>query len=130
MPKFIFNSVVKKIEKNSRILIMGLTFKENVKDIRNSKSAILEYLFKKKGYKVDVYDPNADKQQAFKEYAIKLVKPKKKYQCIIVTVGHKEFTKMPLKRIINLCDNNSNLIDIKNIWEKHKFPPNILYWSL
>ena len=56
---------------------MGLTFKENVKDIRNSKSAVLEKLFRKKGYSVDVYDPVADKKLAMSEYKINLVIPKK-----------------------------------------------------
>ena len=51
MPEFIFKNAIKKIKKNSRVLILGLTFKENVKDIRNSKSAILQKLFRNKGYK-------------------------------------------------------------------------------
>ena len=120
----------KKIKKSSRILILGLTFKENVKDIRNSKSAILEKLFRNKGYDVEVYDPLADKKLAFIEYGIKLRVPKKKYQCIIVTVAHKEFLKMSSEKIIELFENPSLLIDIKNIWEKNKFPSYISKWSL
>ena len=130
MPKFIFNNAIKHIKKKSRILILGLTFKENVSDIRNSKSATLEKLFKNGGYNVEVYDPLADKKLAFSEYNIKLKIPKKKYHCIIVTVAHKEFLKMSAKKIIDLFENPSLLIDIKNIWNKNKLPPYISQWSL
>ncbi len=130
MPEFIFKNAVKKIEKKSKVLILGLTFKENVKDIRNSKSAVLENLFHKKGYSVDVYDPLADKKQALKEYKIKLVVPNKKYTCVIITVGHKEFLKMSSKKIISLFAKPSLLIDIKNIWNEKKFPDYVSKWSL
>ena len=130
MPEFIFKNAVKKIEKKSKVLILGLTFKENVKDIRNSKSAVLENLFHKKGYSVDVYDPLADKKQALKEYKIKLVVPNKKYTCVIITVGHKEFLKMSSKKIISLFAKQSLLIDIKNIWNEKKLPDYISKWSL
>ena len=122
MPEFIFKNAVKTIEKKSKVLILGLTFKENVKDIRNSKSAVLENLFHKKGYSVDVYDPLADKKQALKEYGIKLVVPNKKYSCVIITVGHKEFLKMSFKKkIIAFFARPSLLIDIKNIWDEKNF---------
>ena len=130
MPKFIFNNAIKKIKKKSRILILGLTFKENVNDIRNSKSAILEKLFKNRGYNVEVYDPLADKKLALSEYDIKLKIPQKKYHCIIVTVAHKQFLKMSAKKIIDLFENPSLLIDIKNIWNKNKLPAYISKWSL
>lgn len=130
MPEFIFNNAVKKIKKKSRVLILGLTFKENVKDIRNSKSATLESLFSKNGYSVDVFDPVADKKQAIEEYKIKLVVPKKKYSCIIIAVGHKEFLKMSSNKIISFFEKPSLLIDIKNIWDRKKLPNYISRWSL
>ncbi|MDC3024318.1 nucleotide sugar dehydrogenase [Alphaproteobacteria bacterium] len=130
MPEFIFKNATKKIKKKSRVLLMGLTFKENVKDIRNSKSAVLEKLFRNNGYSVDVYDPVADKKQSMSEYKINLVMPKKKYDCIILTVGHNEFSKMSSDKIINLFANPGLLIDIKNIWKIKKLPNFINRWSL
>ena len=130
MPEFIFKIANKKIKKKSNVLILGLTFKENVKDIRNSKSAVLEKLFRKSGYIVDVFDPLAEKKQAMKEYKINLIAPKKKYSCIIVTVGHKEFIKMSSKKIISFFAAPSLLIDIKNIWGTKKFPEYVSKWSL
>ena len=130
MPDFIFKNAIKKIKKKSNVLILGLTFKENVKDIRNSKSAVLEKLFRKSGYRVDVCDPLAEKKQAMKEYKINLIDPKKKYSCIIVSVGHKEFIKMSSKKIISFFDNPCILIDIKNIWGTKKLPEYVFKWSL
>ena len=112
------------------LLNLGLTFKENVQDIRNSKSASLEKLFKEKGYQVEVYDPLANKKLAFIEYKIKLKSPQKKYHCVIVSVAHKEFFKMSEKKIVSLFENPGLLIDIKNVWDKIKLPNYISKWSL
>ncbi|MEC8100066.1 MAG: nucleotide sugar dehydrogenase [Pseudomonadota bacterium] len=130
LPKFIFYQVIERIKKKSRVLILGLTFKENVSDIRNSKSATLQKLFKQNGYKVEVFDPLADKKESFIEYNIKLSFPKKKYDCIILAVAHKEFLMMKQSKIIALFNNPSLLIDVKNIWNKKKLPEYVKKWSL
>ncbi|MBF97005.1 MAG: hypothetical protein CMJ13_07275 [Pelagibacterales bacterium] len=130
MPKFIFNQAIKSLNKTSKVLILGLTFKENVKDIRNSKSAKLQNLFINSGYNVEVFDPLAEKKQALSEYGIKLIIPKKKYHCVIVTVAHKQFLKMSSKKIISLFANPGILIDVKNIWHKNNLPSYISKWSL
>ena len=131
MPDFIYRNVIKKISIKSKILILGLTFKENVKDIRNSKSAQLETFFTNKGYYVDVYDPLADKKQALIEYGIKLKTTlNKKYHCVIVTVAHTEFKKFTLVKITRLFSRPCFLVDIKNIWDKYKLPSYISKWSL
>ena len=130
MPSYICKIIKKYIENNSKILMLGLTFKENVKDIRNSKSATLAYLFADNGYAVEVYDPVADKKQAFLEYGIRLKAPRKKYNCIIVSVAHREFLKMSEKKIVELFKNPSLLINIKNIWNEIKLPNYISKWSL
>ena len=130
MPKFIYKHATKHLKKNSRILILGLTFKENVKDIRNSKSATLAKLFADNGYDVEVYDPVADKRLAFIEYGIRLKVPRKKYDCIIVSVAHREYMKMSERKIVELFKNPSLLINIKNIWNEIKLPNYISKWSL
>ncbi len=130
MPHFLFKNIIKQIKIKSRILILGLTFKENVNDIRNSKSAILAKLFLSKGYKLDVCDPLADKKEALKEYGIRLVSPKSKYDCVIVTVAHNDFLKMSKLNFISLFSKPSLLIDIKNIWLRKNLPSYVLRWSL
>lgn len=87
--------------KKSKILIMGVTFKENCPDIRNSKAFDLIKFFVSRGIHVDAYDPNADSKNVFEAYDIKMLKSisKKgfeKYQGIIFTVAHNEFKKYQL----------------------------------
>ena len=72
----------------------------------------------------------ADKRQAYLEYGIKLKVPKKKYDCIIVSVAHREYMKMSERKIVELFKNPSLLINIKNIWNEIKLPNFISKWSL
>jgi UDP-N-acetyl-D-galactosamine dehydrogenase len=100
--------------KNARILVMGVTFKENCPDTRNSKSFNLISFFKSSGMKVDAYDPFADPATVLDDYNIKILNDPKlinfnHYQGIIFTVAHDEF------RNLNLALNESRVIyDVKS----------------
>ena len=61
------------VTKGAKILIMGLAFKENCPDIRNSRIIDLVKEFKESGYHVDVYDPWVDKSEAMEQFNIKLI---------------------------------------------------------
>ncbi len=106
---------------NSKILLMGFTFKENCSDIRNTKVYDLyKFLISKKS-RVDIFDPWVDKVEAYNNYKIKLIKKIRKhnYDTIVFTVPHKQFTKLT-KRTINSYLKKSNLvIDLKNIFPKN-----------
>ena len=88
---YLLKDVSTKIKKNSRILLLGLSFKEDIGDIRNSKSIDLLKKFKKKKFLIDCYDPRVDQEELKKEYNVLMKKPKGKYNCIIVAVSHKDF---------------------------------------
>ena len=113
----------KKIKiKGSKILIMGLTFKENCPDIRNSgiQSVIAE--LKKFDCSMDLYDPWADKKEVKKEFS---VYPNSKlshntYDGIIIAVAHKIFKDMGIKIISNLCKKNCVIYDLKYLFPKDK----------
>ncbi|MDW8258177.1 MAG: nucleotide sugar dehydrogenase, partial [Gammaproteobacteria bacterium] len=79
--------------RDSRILVLGLTFKENCPDTRNSKVADLVRELKSQGAQVDVYDPWADKADAWHEYRIRLIpRPKERhYDAVVAAVAHDEF---------------------------------------
>jgi len=106
MGMFVANKVIKlMIQKGHKIqgsnaLILGITFKENCPDIRNSKvidiySELLQF-----GLKVDVYDPHANKLEVTEEYNINLVADiNKKYDCVILAVSHKEFLEIDFSAI-------------------------------
>ena len=101
--------------KGANILIMGLTFKENCPDIRNSKVVDLVRLFEGLDCFVDVYDPWVDKIKAQKEYNITpIIEPENgKYEAIIITVAHDEFKKLNLSQITKFGKKIYVLYDVK-----------------
>ena len=120
MGKFVADTVIKmmikrKIHvKNSSVLIMGLTFKENCPDIRNTK--VVDVISELKSYEanVDVWDPWVESPVA-DLYGINLVKniDKSKYDAIIITVAHDQFKKMSADEIRSYGKDNHVLYDVK-----------------
>jgi UDP-N-acetyl-D-galactosamine dehydrogenase len=100
---------------DANVLIMGLTFKENCSDIRNTRVVDLVEGFKAFNLNVDVYDPWANKEEAINEYDIKLTDQpvKGKYDAIILAVAHNEFKKLSSEQIRNFGKENNVIYDIK-----------------
>jgi UDP-N-acetyl-D-galactosamine dehydrogenase len=105
---------------DSNILILGLTFKENCNDLRNTKVADMIAEFESYGTNVDVYDPWADPKEANKEYGLKLVSNPKNnhYQVIVLAVAHKEFKQLGAEKIRQFGTENSILYDVKHLLPK------------
>ena len=102
--------------KKCRILILGITFKENCSDIRNSRVINLYNHFKKLNNNIDVYDPYADKNEVYQFSGIKLIdKIIKKYEVVILAVAHDQFLEIDYKNILN---ENYVLYDVKSILPK------------
>ncbi len=129
MGKFIANKTIKKMIqsnipiKNSKILIMGLTFKENCPDLRNSKVIDVIQELREYGIEVIVTDPLADKKEAINEYGIELIEFEKvsNVQAIIVAVAHKEYQTIELnyfKKFYQESIDKPVLIDVKGIYDK------------
>ena len=124
MPKFYANLIKTKINTNSKknkILILGATFKENCKDLRNSKVFELYKELKKKGFKTDLYDPMFNfKQELINKNKIINSKPKLGYyNLIVLAVAHKKFKKMGLKKIMKWGKKECKFFDIKNFLVKN-----------
>lgn len=114
---------------NSRVLVMGITFKEDVADLRNSRVADLVNELKSYGIKVDIVDPFADKHELKEEYGFDLCeKPTGKYDAIVVAVSHKEYFELSEEYFENLSNENGILVDVKGIFRKRKH--HLTYWSL
>ena len=135
MGSYVAKQAVKKIiaaNKNvlsSRVLVMGITFKEDVADLRNSRVADLVNEFKSYGIKVDIVDPFADKHELKEEYGFDLCdKPTGKYDAVVVAVSHKEYKDLPEEYFENLSNENGILVDVKGIFRKRKH--RLTYWSL
>ena len=111
----------KKIKINkAKILIMGLTFKENCADIRNSGVQNVIKKLKSFNCKLDLYDPWVDNDEIKETYDIfpnsKLYQ--NTYDGIIIAVAHKKFKEMGLKAITNLCKKNHIIYDLKYLFKK------------
>jgi UDP-N-acetyl-D-galactosamine dehydrogenase len=105
---------------NSKILIMGLTFKENCADTRNSGIKKVISQLRKFGCSLDLYDPWVDHKEVEKEHGIipKLKLIKKTYDVALIAVAHDKFKALGLKYISNLCKKNHILYDLKNLFPK------------
>ena len=103
----------------SNILIMGLTFKENCPDLRNTRVIDLVAEFQGSSCNVDVYDPWVNKEEAKREYGITPVDAPQAghYDAILLAVAHNEFTQMGVKVIRAFGKSNHVLFDIKYILE-------------
>ena len=101
----------------SRVLILGLTFKENCPDIRNTKVVDIKRELESYGVTVDVHDPWVDHDEAQQEYAIDLVKAPEKgaYDGVIIAVAHDEFRALGAKGMRAFGKKVSVLYDIKYV---------------
>ncbi len=114
---------------DSRILVMGATFKEDVSDIRNSKVIDVVKEIESFSCKVEIVDPHADPEEYKHEYGHDLVAaPTGKYDAIIVAVNHKDYVAMTENDFKNLLTDKGILVDIKGIY-RNKIK-DIDYWSL
>ncbi|MBP8993226.1 MAG: nucleotide sugar dehydrogenase, partial [Bacteroidales bacterium] len=113
----------------AKILLMGITFKENVSDIRNSRVIDIIEELQKYNITVDVVDAFAKPKEVKHEYNVDMIKePKGKYTAVIVAVNHKPYLNLEEKDFANLLVDNGVLIDIKGIY-RNKIK-NLTYWSL
>jgi len=106
----------------SRILVLGLTFKENCPDLRNSKVADVVRELKAYGASVDVVDPWASRVEAKHEYGITPIRTPKRgqYDAIVAAVAHDEFKEMGVEAVRRLGRRNHVLYDIKYVFPKGK----------
>ena len=143
MGRFVADAAIKKMievgqaPKNSKVVILGLTFKENCPDTRNSKVDDIIKRFNEYGIKPIVVDPWANERDAIREYGVKLTKLEdvKEADCVIVAVAHNEFKVLGLDSIKSLFkrgdDREKVLVDVKGIYKKSDLDNSgIEYWRL
>jgi UDP-N-acetyl-D-galactosamine dehydrogenase len=120
----IANTVIKLMAKNDhpihkgKVLVLGITFKENCPDIRNSRVVDVVRELQSFGTDVDIYDPQADAEEVRHEYGLSLIdKPSKKYHAVVLTVSHEEFRTLDLD---GLTERNAVVYDVKGFLDKSK----------
>ncbi|MBI4837665.1 MAG: nucleotide sugar dehydrogenase [Nitrospirae bacterium] len=120
--------------KKSKILILGLTFKENLRDTRNTRVIDIYNELRDYGVKVFIHDPHAIKEEVLEEYGLSLIdrpESKKPFDGIILAVRHNEYCNHTLGYFKKLCNSKSVLIDIKSVFKKEMaVKAGFNYWRL
>ncbi len=140
MGKFVAEQTIKLLSQLSRpanqltVGVLGLTFKENVPDLRNSKVPDIINELREYGVNVLVHDPMAEREEAVAEYGIHLVdwKELKDLDGLILAVAHRDYARMNLEDLLKPLRslNNGVLIDVKSMLELGKVPGSLKYWRL
>jgi len=126
MVKFIGKQINKKTKKKANILFLGLTFKEDVPDLRNSKSLDLISYLKKQKHEIMFYDPFIQKFKGFKNFSLPETK-KPIFDSIVLSVPHSQILKELKKKILPLLKPEGMFFDIKGKFRRHSLKN---YWSL
>lgn len=140
MGKFVAEQTMKLLSQLSRpanelrVGVLGLTFKENVPDLRNSKVPDIIHELHEYGVQVLVHDPIAEEDEALAEYGIHLVEwdQLKDLDGLIVAVAHKRFSDLNLQNLLRplRSRNQGVLIDVKSIFDPVQIPSSLKYWRL
>ena len=124
MPLYVAGEIVKLMTRNrihvngSRVLVLGITFKENCPDIRNSKVVDVVRELQKYGAQIDIHDPWADPDDCRHEYGLRLTRSLQRngYDAAIVAVAHRQFREFGAAQVRKLCRRNHIIYDIKHVF--------------
>jgi UDP-N-acetyl-D-galactosamine dehydrogenase len=118
--------------KRARVGILGLTFKEDVNDLRNSKVPDIMKELSAFGIDAVIHDPHADAAEAMHEYGIKMTKWEdiRNLDGLIVAVGHKAYRDMGQEKLLSLVRHGGVVIDAKSMLKPADMDRGIKYWSL
>jgi UDP-N-acetyl-D-galactosamine dehydrogenase len=100
--------------KGADVLVLGITFKENCPDVRNTKVVDVVSSLEDFGVNIVIFDPWADEEEVFNEYEVKSIKavPTKKFDAVILAVAHEEFKEIDF---VKIRKENSVVYDVKNV---------------
>lgn len=113
---------------NTRALVMGITFKEDVSDIRNSKVADVVKSLQEFSIKVDIVDPHADAEEVKHEYNLEMAAQSSgSYDAVIVAVSHKEYKALNMDYFKGIMGEQAILVDLKSLYRP---TDGVTYWSL
>ena len=117
----------------ARILMLGLTFKENVPDLRNSRVIDIVTALKERGFVVDVHDACADADEAERIYGLRprpCLDGASGYQCVIGAVPHAPYKAFTADDFARLLDADGLVADVKGMWRHTTLPAGLRRWQL
>jgi UDP-N-acetyl-D-galactosamine dehydrogenase len=118
--------------KNARVGILGLTFKEDCNDLRNSKVPDIVRELREFGIEALVHDPRGSAAEAKHEYGLTMNKldDYRNLDGLIAAVSHKEYVQLGQPKLLSMVRDRGVFIDVKSVFSPHKMDRGIQYWSL
>jgi UDP-N-acetyl-D-galactosamine dehydrogenase len=114
-----------------RALVLGLTFKENVPDLRNSRSFDLVRRLQWLGYDVEVADPVAPAEEIEREHGLQVCEPDgRSYDLVVGAVAHRAYRELADERLSALVAPGGTLADLKGMWRERRLDPSLDRWTL
>jgi UDP-N-acetyl-D-galactosamine dehydrogenase len=114
-----------------RALVLGLTFKENVPDLRNSRSFDLVRRLQWLGYDVEVADPIAPAEEIEREHGLQVCEPDgRSYDLVVGAVAHRAYRELADERLSALVAPGGTLADLKGMWRERRLDPSLDRWTL
>ena len=132
MGTFIADCIADRLSEPCRVLILGLTFKENVSDLRNSKVIDLIRRLEAREHTVDVHDSMAEPEEALQQYGVKLLPDLSGsgYGAIVGAVPHDAYCKLDADTLARLVQDGGLVADIKGLWRDLTISKGLRYWLL
>jgi len=131
MGGWIADALHERRKKAGKALVLGLTFKENVPDLRNSRTVDVVKRLQWLGHQVAVADPLADPDEVKREYGLSLTELNgERYDLVIGAVPHRDYRELTDERIEAMIAPAGTLADLKDMWRGRTFDPGIDRWSL
>lgn len=120
-------------QRPARILVLGLTFKEDVPDLRNSKVVDLVRRLREFGHHIDIHDPIACPLEAKQEHNLDIIESLDiagGYDAIVAAVAHSSYRNAALATFCALLNEGGLVADLKGIWRKQDKPEGVAFWTL
>lgn len=132
MGAWIADQIHERIASGARVLVLGLTFKENVPDLRNSRVIDVVRRLEWLRHEVVIHDPLADAAEARHEYGVELAGDalSGSYDVVIGAVSHSDYAAMPADRLAALLKPDGLLADLKGMWRDVATPESVRRWTL
>jgi UDP-N-acetyl-D-galactosamine dehydrogenase len=133
MGAFIAERVDSQVPRQSRILVLGLAFKENIPDLRNSKVVDIVGALRARGHEVVVHDALGDAEEALQRYGIALAPTLEgigKFDAVIGAVAHASYRGLAERGLVALLETGGLVADIKGMWRDLRLPKDARRWEL
>lgn len=131
MGQWIADALHERRRKSGSALVLGVTFKENVPDLRNSRSFDLVRRLLWLGHDVEIGDPHASAEEVQREHGLKITQlSTRKYDLVVGAVAHREFREMSASQLAAMIAPGGTIADLRGMWCHHQFHPPIDRWTL